>query len=140
MPLFHFHFFDGSTLSRDQTGIAFASAEEAYLQVIATIRGMWSELLADGKDPARCAFEITTADDEAIFQIPFFEAVYPHARQREPSRSISLRRTFGQTHERATSTLIELHSGFGRAHDQLMEAQALLAKLDNFSQMRRMQM
>lgn len=75
MPVYYFHFLDGSTCSNDDHGVEFASSEEAFLQACAAARAMWPELLKQRVDPTRCAFEITDEQHRLLFRVQFTELI-----------------------------------------------------------------
>ena len=91
MPEFFFHFLDGDTRDDDLIGMEFASAEHAYLEAVAGARGLWTDMLADGRAPSRCAFEIGDSHGAILFHIDFAEAMKADERSRPMAPSGAFR-------------------------------------------------
>jgi len=136
MAHFYFHFCDGETHDRDDVGLGFASAEEAYLQAIATAREMWPGLLAARSDPLRCAFEITDDEDRVLFRLPFSELMEACRRPDPPPVPHELFAAIQRTHSRAQAAKAEVRSGFDQVRQSLAESGALLAEFDRFKRVR----
>lgn len=129
MALYYFHFSDGQTLCRDDCGVECASAEDAYLQAFTTTQEMWSELLVERKDPSKCAFEITDAAGELLFQLPFAEAIEAC---RGVGRGVGVSNAvllYYDTHRRATTAQAALRAGFADVQQSLSESHQLLRRL-----------
>lgn len=134
MALFFFHFFDGQAWSEDEHGLELATAEQAYLEAIATARSMWGELLTNRVDPSRCAFEIADQRGLILFRIEFSELLEsckrPHSAPRSPVGSLA--RTLADTHQRAAAAKSDIAASLLEIRTSLAEANALLARLHMF--------
>src|SRR5690348_12193979 len=75
MNRFYFHFRQGVTLSVDDEGCTFASAEDAYLGAFTAAREMWHELLFQREDPRACSFDVTDKQGQLLFTLPFSEVL-----------------------------------------------------------------
>jgi hypothetical protein len=136
MAHFYFHFCEGESRDRDDVGLGFATAEEAYLQAIATAREMWPSLLAARSDPLRCAFEITDEDDRVLFRLPFSELMEACRRPEPPPVPHELFAVIEKTHSRVQAAKAEVRSGFDEVRQSLAESGALLAEFDRFARVR----
>ena len=131
MPRFFFHFHDGTSQTRDDTGVEFGSAEEAYLGAFGAARDMWPELIDARQDPMGCAFEIADAQGAALFQLPFAETLEScQISPKKPASSAEIQRGIDEVHRRVLAARAELRFGFDSARSSLVEAKRLLARLD----------
>jgi hypothetical protein len=131
LPRFFFHFHDGTSKSRDDHGIEFGSAEEAYLGAFGAARDMWPELIDAWQDPMACSFEIADAQETVLFQLPFAETLEScQMAPKKPVSSAEIQRGIDEVHRRVLTARAELRSGFDSARSSLVEAKRLLARLD----------
>jgi hypothetical protein len=75
MSRYFFNFRQGDAYSADDVGIAYDSAEQAYLAAFQGAQDMWRELLIAREDPLLCAFEITDAAGQVLFSVSFGEVL-----------------------------------------------------------------
>lgn len=138
MPAFFFHFLDGDERVEDDAGIDLASAEQAYLEAVAGIRGMWSELLDQQRDPLRCAFEIADAGGAMLFRVDFAEAMKMRdERLYLPAlKAAQLIRSLRDTHRRASVARSELTSSLVDVRRALAESRSLLSRLKAYEGVR----
>lgn len=131
MALFFFHFFDGQSWAEDEHGVEIATAEQAYLEAIATARSMWSELLTNRVDPSCCAFEIADIRGLILFRVEFSELLESCKRPHSPSGvpAGSLAKTLADTHRRASVARSDITASLLEIRVSLAEANALLARL-----------
>ena len=138
MTLYFFHFVDGDIREEDDTGIEYATAENAYLEAIASVRGMWPDMAADRCDPSRCAFEIADEGGEILFRIDFSE-VLSGGKQSTlgPVGSTGrLSQILHETHLRATTARNGMASSLNEVRKSLEENAQLLSQLDRYGQHR----
>lgn len=139
MPLFHFHFHDGTTRQDDEIGLELRDVEAAYLQAVAAARDMGSHLMAgEGLNPALCGLEITTPDGTPLFSVAFSELLDggkpmiqapDHATER-------LKLVLESTHKRALAAKAEMASSLSQTRATVGESQALLYRLNSFERRR----
>lgn len=132
MPLYHFHFHDGTTRQDDEIGLELPDVEAAYLQAVAAARDMGGHLMGgEGLNPALCGFEITTPDGIHLFSVAFTElldggkpiAPAPnHATER-------LKLLLESTHKRALAAKAEMASSLSQTRATLADSHALLSRL-----------
>jgi hypothetical protein len=131
MPTYFFHFFDGNSRSEDDMGLELASAEAAYLEAFAAARAMWAELLADRRDPTRCAFEIADETGAILYRVGFSE-VLESCRQSGPAKlpaSPVLVAGLETTLRRIHGVNAELRNAFVEVRKSLDESRMLLSRL-----------
>ena len=75
MPMFFFHLRAPGTFERDEEGLQCPDFETAYLEAYRAIPDLTAEFIRQGRDPMDLAFEITDADDQLLFEMPFTELV-----------------------------------------------------------------
>jgi hypothetical protein len=136
MAHFYFHFCDGETHERDEIGLGFATAEDAYLEAVAAAREMWPGLLAARSDPTRCAFEIADDNDQVLFCIPFSELMEACRKPAPPQVGGELRELIERTHRRSEAAKAGVRVGFDQVRQSLAESCALLAEFDRFARVR----
>lgn len=138
MPLFHFHFHDGTTRHDDEIGLELPDAEAAYLQAIAAAKGMGNHLIEDGVNPALCSFEVTTAGGALLFSIAFSELFVPG----EPVIPVPHRATervmlaLESTHKRAQTAKAEMAHSLLQTRATLADCHALLSRLTTLERQR----
>jgi hypothetical protein len=131
MALFFFHFFDGESLSPDETGTDLANVELALLEVSKTALEMWPELLAERVNPLGCAFDIANAKGEVVVRFDFVELLnVGRSSQRQPSAPLEIMcSAIADTHRRANQARAELDASMVEARRALKESRTLLAQL-----------
>ncbi len=131
MALFFFHFIDGDDRCEDEIGIELASAETAYLEAIAGAQGMWAELLANRRNPSRCAFEIADRQGNKLFRIDFSELLEscPAPELRAVGQTAGLSQSLRATHLRASAARSDLAASLVAVRAALEESSALLSRL-----------
>jgi uncharacterized protein DUF6894 len=75
MPRFHFNFRQDGSYTRDELGCEFETVEDAYLGALKGAQAIFHELLTEGDDPLACAFEVTDAKGNELFNLPFSEVL-----------------------------------------------------------------
>ncbi len=75
MPIYFFHLRGPAGLERDESGIDFPNIEAAFLDAYRTIPALSAELIGDGLDPFRYAFEIADGDGNPLLEVPFSEPI-----------------------------------------------------------------
>lgn len=134
MPRFFFHFYDGETLAKDDTGLEFPCAEHAYLDASEAARAMWADLLASRVDPRECRFHIADEADEELFDLPFSELLDNCARRAiVPSASGDICGLLRETDERAKRACTDVQSALSEVRRALDESNSLLGRLDALS-------
>jgi len=137
MPQFFFHFYDGESRASDDVGLEFASAEQAYLEAVASAGAMWPELLTARCNPLNCAFEIADSKGQILFHVPFEELVEACARPAQAPESRSeLHRQIEDTHVRAQIARMAIRTSFDDVRQSLLQANALLGQLGRFERSR----
>lgn len=84
MPLFFFHLRTARGLEEDEAGAPFPDVEAAYIDVCRAIPEMLEELLGEGHDPMRCAFEIADERGRLLMDVPFAERLTRAAARPRP--------------------------------------------------------
>jgi len=99
MPRFYFHLQRPEGLISDDVGMELPSSEVAYLEACNAITDTIVEVVADGFNPAHCAFHVTDQTGERIWTVPMLERVRTgpsptsdELRQRLDNASTDLRR------------------------------------------------
>src|SRR5205085_6369284 len=93
--------------SRDEIGIDLPNAEAAYLQACDTALELSFEMLRERQDPSRHAFEVTDAEGQIVFEIPFAEVTRPKDR---PPRFAEIHASIQRNHVRASAAVSELRT------------------------------
>lgn len=139
MPLFHFHFHDGTARQDDEIGLELPDVEAAYLQAVAAALDMGGHLMGgEGLNPALCGFEITTFDGAHLFSVAFSElldggkAMVPAPHQATERLKLVLE----STHKRALAAKAEMASSLSQTRATLADSHALLARLSTFERRR----
>lgn len=136
MPQFHFHFRDGDVVLKDESGIAFESVEEAYLRAFEAASDIWRELLRERRDPLRCAFEVTDAAGEILFDLPFTE-ILDTCRSRDwrkrKSASAVLLTEIVQACDKTLKSCHELKHEIRVVKATLEETRVLMAQADSLT-------
>jgi PAS domain-containing protein len=109
MPKYFFHLRIGASLELDENGLELPDSYQAYLEACRAMPRLAEEMLARGRDPLQCRFEIADAHDQRLFEIPFAELalelnssalgpnfVSPQSRRRKAERIF--RSAFAQAH------------------------------------------
>jgi hypothetical protein len=73
MSRYFFDFRQNGVLASDTVGCEFPDAERAYLEAFQAAQEMWTELLAQRRDPRRCCFEVHDGNGNLLFVLPFRE-------------------------------------------------------------------
>jgi PAS domain-containing protein len=73
MPKYFFHLRIGASLEIDDTGLELPDAYQAYLEACRSMPRLAENMLAQGRDPLQCRFEIADEHDQRLFEIPFAE-------------------------------------------------------------------
>lgn len=99
MPRFYFHLQRPDGLMSDDVGMELPSPEVAYLEACKAITDTIVELVADGFNPAHCAFHVADQRGECLWTVPMLERVRTgpsprsdELRQRLDNASADLRR------------------------------------------------
>jgi len=77
MARYFFHLVSPGQFSRDDIGTELPNAEAAYLEACDTALELSYEMLRERQDPSRHTFEITNADGQVVFELPFAEVTRP---------------------------------------------------------------
>ena len=75
MSLFFFNFREGASYTVDEQGCEFPSVESAYLGAVRAVQDMWRDMLIRREDPLSCSFEVTDANGNELFCLPFSEVL-----------------------------------------------------------------
>jgi hypothetical protein len=110
--------------SRDEIGTDLPNAEAAYLQACDTALELSFEMLRERQDPSRHAFEVTDAEGQVVFEIPFAEVTRPKDR---PPRFAEIHASIQRNQERASAVAAELKSNFRRTQSLLQNTKSLLS-------------
>ena len=110
--------------SRDEIGTDLPNAEAAYLQACDTALELSFEMLRERQDPSRHAFEVTDAEGQVVFEIPFAEVTRPKDR---PPRFAEIHASIQRNQERASAVAAELKSNFRRTQSLLESTKSLLS-------------
>lgn len=132
MAVFFFHFFDGTELAVDETGLELANVELAYLEARATALQMWPELVTGGLNPLQCYFEIANLRGEALLRFAFSELIETGAGSAalRPSPSLEIMSSsIATTHRRARQAKEGLEASLGDARKSLEEVKKLIAQI-----------
>ena len=135
MPQFHFHFREGDVVLKDDSGVAYESVEEAYLGAFEAATDVWRELLRERRDPLRCAFEVTDAGGEALFDLPFTEVLDTcrtgrwHKRRSASAAFVEIIQAFDQTRK----TCRDLKQELKVVRATLEETRRLMAQADRLT-------
>jgi len=73
MSKYFFHLRVGASLQIDDTGLELSDSYQAYLEACRSMPRLADEMLAQGKDPLQCRFEIADEHNQRLFEIPFAE-------------------------------------------------------------------
>jgi len=109
MPKYFFHLRVGAALEIDDAGLELVDSYQAYLEACRSLARRAEEMLAQGRDPLQCRFEIADAHHQRLFEIPFAElalelrnsALAPNfvsAQTRRMRAERIFRSAFAQTH------------------------------------------
>ena len=112
--------------SRDEIGIDLPNAEAAYLQACDTALELSFEMLRERQDPSRHAFEVTDAEGQVVFEIPFAEVTRP--KDHRP-RFTEIHASIQRNQERASAVAAELKSNFRRTQTLLQSTKSLLSNV-----------
>lgn len=131
MTRFFFHFFDGKSLSADETGVGLATVEDACLEASATALEMWPELVADRISPLDCAFDIANERGEVLLRFEFSELL-DFARDYAVQPSVPLEAmcsAIADTHRRARKAKAELDASIAEVRQAIGEVRFLLDQI-----------
>lgn len=131
MALFFFHFFDGESLSTDETGIELLTTELAFVEAGTTALQMWPDLMAERINPLDCSFDIANARGEVMLRFDFSEMLdFGRSTAHRPSRPLEIMcRAIADTHQRAQQAKAELDASISETRKALDEAKTLLAQI-----------
>lgn len=131
MAHFFFHFFDGESLTSDETGVALATVELAYLEAGATALEMWPELLAERISPINCAFDIANRQGTVLLRFEFMELLdFGRTGAVRPSASLeAMCGALADTHRRAREAKAELDASIADVRQAIGEAKSLLDQM-----------
>src|SRR5258706_7282649 len=73
MPRYFFHLRIGAVLEADNTGLELPDSYQAYLEACRSLPRLAEDMLAQGRDPLHCRFEIADEHSQRLFEIPFAE-------------------------------------------------------------------
>src|SRR5438034_11563064 len=73
MPRYFFHLRVGAILEMDDIGLELPDSYQAYLEACRGLPRLAEDLLARGRDPLQCRFEIADEHRQRLFEIPFAE-------------------------------------------------------------------
>ena len=73
MPRYFFHLRIGATLEPDHAGMELPDSYQAYLEACRAMPRLAEDMLAQGRDPLLCRFEIADDRGRRLFEIPFAE-------------------------------------------------------------------
>jgi hypothetical protein len=128
---FYFHFFDGKSLSVDETGVSLATVEHACLEASATAMEMWPELVAEKISLIDCAFDI--ADEHGVVLLRFeFNELLDFGRMGaiQPSASLeAICSALADTHRRACKAKAGLDASICDVRKAIGEARSLLDQM-----------
>ncbi len=109
MPKYFFHLRVGASLEIDDSGLELSDSYQAYLEACRSMPRLAEDMLAQGRDPLQCRFEIADERNQRLFEIPFAELalelnssplgpnfVSPQSRRRKAERIF--RSAFAQAH------------------------------------------
>ena len=137
MALFFFHFFDGRDRFMDDLGVDLPSADQAYLEAVATATGMWGELIASRTDPSCCAFDIANSEGLTINRVEFSELLENCRPAISKSPPTDVGRPLAETPRRAVMARADLVTSLTQVRQSLAEASALLSRLEAMQRPRR---
>ena len=93
MARYFFHLVSPAETSKDEIGVDLPNAEAAYLEACAAALEISFEMLSTRIDPSRHAFEVTEANGQFVFEIPFLEVMRPGHRASHPPKTETRRGT-----------------------------------------------
>lgn len=131
MARFFFNFFDGESLTEDETGVELPSIELAFLEAGTTALQMWPELLAEGVAPLDCAFDIMNPLGELLARFEFIDVINP-VRIGASTPAVSLEvmcSDIAHTHRRAQQAKDALDWSIRDVRQALEEVRSLLDQL-----------
>lgn len=76
MPLYYFHFREGSTLERDEMGVDLPDVNAAIIEAKTATREMLSDMIVSGANITSQAFEICDQDGSLVATVSFREILY----------------------------------------------------------------
>jgi hypothetical protein len=128
---FFFNFFDGESLSEDETGVELPSIEFAYLEAGATALQMWPELLSEGIAPLDCAFDIVNDMGQLLMRFEFIDVINPvRIGASAPAAPLEVMCSdIAHTHRRAQQAKQDLDGSIRDVRQALDEVRSLLDKL-----------
>lgn len=131
MGHYFFHFLTETGRDEDLIGLELPSVEDAYLEAVRAARGMAGELLGEGVDPGRCAFEITDERGEPLLSLDFAELL---RRPRSPpsSNEVTARLTTAleDSRRRVSATRQALASTLVQTRATIEDSLGLIARMD----------
>ena len=109
MPRYFFHLRVGAVLDVDDAGMELPDAYQAYLEACRTVPRLAEEMVAQGRNPLHCRFEIADEHHQRLFEIPFAELVLE-------LRSSALAPNFASAQNRRMRAERIFRSAFAQAH------------------------
>ena len=125
MPQYFFHLRSPEGRSHDDIGVELSDTETAYLEAHRAALDISMEMLREHRDPSRHRFEITDADGQLMFDLPFTEVMRP-SRPLGPAGRIHANLRLRQ--QRTAKIVSELRGEFDHTRSLLAETRALLAR------------
>jgi len=109
MPQYFFHLRVGATLEIDDSGMALPDSYQAYLEACRKMPRLAEDMLAQGRDPLQCRFEIADEHNQRLFEIPFAELALE-------LRQSALAPNFASAQNRRMKAERIFRSAFAQAH------------------------
>jgi hypothetical protein len=75
MPLYYFHVRNGLGFTRDDEGQDLPDTDAARKVALRGIRSMLASEVAEGRIDLRGRIEVTDAEGESVFEVPFDDAI-----------------------------------------------------------------
>jgi hypothetical protein len=126
MPLFYFHMRGPKGLERDDVGLELAGVEAAYLGACQAVPGMSADLIHEGRNPTRYAFEIVDESGNLLMDVPFTEVLDRGHKLAAPRSGARLRKAAAEM-ERTASLMRAIDEQRATLQATLAETRRLLA-------------
>ena len=135
MPLFHFHFFNGSEYEWDEDGFDLPDVERAYIEAFRGAKAIWLELLDDRRDPRPCRLRVDDPTGKELFELSLAELVdeYRSFPPHRPNADIPLDRLLANTHQRASMAGAKIAESIAVARNSLQQSRDLLDAIDRLT-------
>jgi PAS domain-containing protein len=109
MPRYFIHLRIGALLEIDDAGLELSDSYQAYLEACRSMPRLAEDMLAQGRDPLLCRFEIADEHNQRLFEIPFAELALE-------LRNSALAPNFTSAQSRRSKAERIFRSAFGQAH------------------------